>query len=156
MKKKNFCSFYVSEYHLLTILLPYIDEQISNLKNVKLILEEDMIECVKKYLKRYEINNMSSIIRLGWKKEKNNKFEIDENIDNIIICGHEKFIDNVNSDISCIKRNIEIVNCYNVENLNNLKEIVKGHDFVLRTNGLCEFKKSSHNEQKRKTIQTQI
>ena len=156
MKKKSFCSFYVSEYHLLTILLPYIDEQISDSKNVKVILEEDMIDYVKKYLKRYEINNMSKIIKLGWKKERNNKIEIDENADNIIVCGHENFIKNVNKEINDSKRNIEIVNCYNVESLKNLNEVVKGHDFVLRTNGLCEFKKSSHNEQKRKTIQTQI
>ena len=156
MKKKSFCSFYVSEYHLLTILLPYIDEQISNLKNVKLILEEDMIESVKKYLKRYEINNMSKIIKLGWKKEKNNKFEIDENINNIIVCGRGEFIEKVNTEINNRIKNIEIVNCYNLETLNNLNEVVKGHDFVLRTNGLCEIKKSSHNEQKRKTIQTQI
>ena len=156
MKKKSFCSFYVSEYHLLTILLPYIDEQISNSKNVKLILEEGMIESVKKYLKRYEINNMSKIIKLGWKKERGSKIEITENINNIIVCGHKEFIENVNREISNIIPNIEIVNCYNLETLNNLNEVVKGHDFVLRTNGLCEIKKSSHNEQKRKTIQTQI
>jgi excinuclease ABC subunit C len=37
-----------------------------------------MIEYVKKYLKRYEINNMSNIIKLGWKKEKNNEIKIDK------------------------------------------------------------------------------
>ena len=156
MKKKNFCSFYVSEYHLLTILLPYIDEQISNSKKVQVILEEDMIEYVRKYLKRYEINNMSKIIKLGWKKEKDNSLEINENIDNIIVCGHEEFVEKINLKINDAKRNLEIVNCYNIETLKNLSEVVNGHDFVLRTNGLCEIKKSSHNEQKRKTIQTQI
>ena len=50
----------------------------------------------------------------------------------------------------------EFVNCYNIETLSNLNEVVKEHSFVLKTSGLCEFKKSSHNEQKRKTIQTQI
>ena len=39
MNKKKFCSFYVSEYHLLTILLPYIDEQIKNNQNVEVDLE---------------------------------------------------------------------------------------------------------------------
>ena len=156
MKKKNFCSFYVSEYHLLTILLPYIDEQISNSKNVRLILEEDMIESVKKYLKRYEINNMSKIIKLGWKKEIEDKIEISENIDNVIICGHETFVKKINREISKFERNVELVKCYNVDSLNNLNEVARENDFVLRTNGLCEIKKSSHNEQKRKTIQTQI
>ena len=68
MNKKSFCSFYVSEYHLLTILMPYINEQISNLKNVELILENDMSECVKKYLRRNEVFNTGKIIKLNWKK----------------------------------------------------------------------------------------
>lgn len=156
MKKKNFCSFYVSEYHLLTILLPYIDEQISNLKNVEIILEDDMIEYVKKYLKRYEINNVNKIIKLGWRKYKNENIEIAENTDIVVICGNENFIRNASKSIDEAKNIREIINCYNVESLNNLNEIVKDHDFVLKTNGLCEIKKSSHNEQKRKTIQTQI
>lgn len=156
MKKKNFCSFYVSEYHLLTILLPYIDEQISNLKNVEIILEDDMIEYVKKYLKRYEINNVNKIIKLGWRKYKNENIEISENTDIVVICGNENFIRNASKSIDEAKNIREIINCYNVESLNNLNEIVKDHDFVLKTNGLCEIKKSSHNEQKRKTIQTQI
>ena len=50
----------------------------------------------------------------------------------------------------------EIINCYNIETLNSLNEVVKEHNFVLKTSGLCEIRKSSHNEQKRKTIQTQI
>ena len=35
MNKKKFCSFYVSEYHLLTILLPYLDKQIKNVEILK-------------------------------------------------------------------------------------------------------------------------
>lgn len=156
MNKKDFCSFYVSEYHLLTILLPYINEQISNSKNVEVILEEDMTEYVKKYLKRTEIFNMSKIIRLGWKKTKDENMETKENTDIVVICGHESFVQKANKEIEKNKNIKEVINCYNIETLSNLDEIVKEHDFVLRTNGLCEIKKSSHNEQKRKTIQTQI
>lgn len=156
MKKRNFCSFYVSEYHLLTILLPYINEQITNSKNVELILENDMIDYVKKYLKRSEIDNMSKIVKLGWKKCKNENIEIDGNTDIIVVCGCKMFIENANKFV-CNSKNVkEIINCYNLESLDDLNGIVKEHDFVLRTNGLCEIKKSSHNEQKRKTIQTQI
>ena len=63
MNKKKFCSFYVSEYHLLTILLPYIDEQIKNNQNVEVVLEEDMIDSVKKYIKRNERYNTNKIIK---------------------------------------------------------------------------------------------
>lgn len=156
MKKKSFCSFYVSEYHLLTILLPYINEQISNFKNVEVILENDMIDYVRKYLKRNEMFNMSKIIKLNWKKTKKDAVEIKEDTDVVIICGKEGFIENVSEKIEERENVKEVVNCFNIESLNNLENVVKKHDFVLRTNGLCEIKKSSHNEQKRKTIQTQI
>ena len=156
MNKKKFCSFYVSEYHLLTILLPYINEQINNSKNIEVVLENDMTECVKKYLNRYEINNISKIIKLNWKKMKNEEIQIKENTDTVIVCGKESFIRKINIKIE-EKGNVkEVINCFNIENLSNLDEVVKGHDFILRTNGLCEIRKSSHNEQKRKTIQTQI
>lgn len=156
MKKKSFCSFYVSEYHLLTILMPYINEKISNLKNVEVILENDMIDCVRKYLKRNEMFNISEIIKLNWKKAKKEGAEIKENTDVVVVCGKEEFIEKVNVKIK-EKENIkEVINCFNIESLSNLENVVKKHNFVLRTNGLCEIKKSSHNEQKRKTIQTQI
>ena len=156
MKKKSFCSFYVSEYHLLTILMPYINEQIKNNQNVEVVLEEDMIDSVKKYIKRNERYNTNKIIKLDWKKAKKDDFKIKEDVDVAIIIGKEEFIKKVNyinEETVTLK---EFVNCYNIETLSNLNEVVKEHSFVLKTSGLCEFKKSSHNEQKRKTIQTQI
>ena len=156
MKKKSFCSFYVSEYHLLTILMPYINEQISNFKNVEVILENDMIDYVKKYLKRNEMFNISKIIKLNWKKVRNEDVKIKDDTDVVIICGKECFIEKTNEKIKERKNIKEVINCFNIESLSSLDDVVKKHDFVLRTNGLCEIKKSSHNEQKRKTIQTQI
>ena len=156
MNKKSFCSFYVSEYHLLTILMPYINEQISNLKNVELILENDMSECVKKYLRRNEVFNTGKIIKLNWKKIKSEEITINANTDIVIACGRECFIEKVSEKIKERENVSEIVSCFNIESLNNLEDVVKKHDFVLRTNGLCEIRKSSHNEQKRKPIQTQI
>ncbi len=156
MKKKSFCSFYVSEYHLLTILMPYINEQISNFKNVDVILENDMIDYVRKYLKRNEMFNISKIIKLNWKKSKKDEVEIKENIDIVVVCGKESFIEKVSEKIKEKENVKEVINCFNIESLSNLEDVVKEHDFVLRTSGLCEIKKSSHNEQKRKTIQTQI
>lgn len=156
MNKKKFCSFYVSEYHLLTILLPYIDEQIKNNQNVEVVLEEDMIDSVKKYIKRNERFNTNKIIKLDWKKAKKDDFKIKEDVDVAIIIGKEEFIKKVNYINEGNVTLKEFVNCYNIETLSNLNEVVKEHSFVLKTSGLCEFKKSSHNEQKRKTIQTQI
>ena len=156
MNKKKFCSFYVSEYHLLTILLPYIDVQIKKEQNVEVILEVDMIDSVRKYIKRNEKFNTNKIIKLGWKKVKKEEFKLDENTNVAIIVGKESFVKKINEINEENEKLKEFVNCYNIETLTNLNEVVKEHSFVLKTSGLCEFRKSSHNEQKRKTIQTQI
>lgn len=155
MENKKVCSFYVSEYHLLTILLPYINEKIIENKNVEIFAEEDMIDIVKRYLRKNEIFENIKIIKLGWKKSKKENVIIKEKYDIAIVIGKEKYIEEINYILN-ENRIEEIVNCFNIENLNNLKEIVMQHDFVLKTEGKSEVLKSSHNEQKRKTIQTQI
>ena len=119
------------------------------------IQENDMIEYVKKYLKRNEVYNISKIVKLNWRRVKNEEIKIKQDTDIIIVCGKEGFIEKVNRRIKEYENVKELINCFNIESLSNLEEVVKEHDFVLRTNGLCEIKKSSHNEQKRKTIQTQ-
>lgn len=156
MNKKKFCSFYISEYHLLTILLPYINEQILNSQNVKIILEDDMIEYVKKYLRKNDKYNVNKIIKLGWKKTKNENLVNAEKADVVVIIGKECFVQKINERIYKNEQIKEVINCYNVETINSIAKIVEKHDLVLRTTGFSEIDKSSHNEQKRKTIQTQI
>lgn len=155
IEKKKICSFFVSEYHLLTILLPYINEKMSENKSVELILEKDMVEKVKQYLKKIKEFENLKLLKLGWKKTK--REDVSSRIaENVIVIGNEKYINEVN-EILDKKGNIEeIINCYNIETLTNLNEIVMKHDFVLKTSGKSEISKCSHNEQKRKTIQTQI
>ena len=87
---------------------------------------------------------------------KNEEIKINEETDVVIVCGKEAFIEKTNIEIDKTKNVREIINCFNIETLSNLENVVREHDFILRTNGLCEVKKSSHKEQKRKTIQTQI
>lgn len=155
IEKKKSCSFFVSEYHLLTILLPYINEKMSENKSVELILEKDMTEKVKQYLKKVKEYENLKFLKLGWNKKKKENI-YDKTAEIVVIIGNEKYINEVN-EILDKKENIEeIINCYNIETLANLNKIVMNHNFVLRTSGKSEISKCSHNEQKRKTIQTQI
>ena len=41
-KVKNICNFYVSEYHLEIMLLPYISKKIDNEENITIITEIDL------------------------------------------------------------------------------------------------------------------
>ena len=41
-KVKNICNFYVSEYHLEIMLLPYISKKIDNEENITIITDIDL------------------------------------------------------------------------------------------------------------------
>ena len=154
MNKKKMCSFFVSEYHLLTMLLPYINEEIVKNKNLIIFTEQDLNDSLKKYLKRNNKYSSSKIMKLGWNKTKENKIEKVEDI--AVVIGNKKYIDEINIKLDNIDKLKEVVNCYNVERISDLNQIVLEHDSILKTVGEIKVSKSSHNEQKRKTIQTQI
>ena len=44
---EKLCSFYVSDWHLVTMLLPYINKQINEKANVITLLENDIEENIK-------------------------------------------------------------------------------------------------------------
>ena len=50
---KSICSFYASEWHLVTMLLPNLDQKINKGVKVTTILEKDLTK--EDYKERYEI-----------------------------------------------------------------------------------------------------
>ena len=155
IEKKKVCSFFVSEYHLLTILLPYIKEKTAENKKVELMMEKDMLEKTKQYLRKVSEFEYHKYLKLGWKKNRVEE-AMEKSSEVVIVIGNEEYIGKVNMMLEQNKNIEEIINCYNIESLGNLSEIVAKHDFVLKTTGKSEITKCSHNEQKRKTIKTQI
>lgn len=151
MSKEKVCSFYVSEYHLLTIILPYINEKINERKKITVISQKDLSFEVKKYLKNVKnINfNKEKILNLNWKVSKNVKSQGSEEI---ICIGEKEYIDNVN--FICKENNI--INCFEVEKIVETKEILDMHQYILSTNGLEKIMKNSHNAQKRGTVKSQL
>lgn len=155
IEKKKVCSFFVSEYHLLTILLPYINEKIVENKKVELMIEKDMLEKAKLYFKNVSEFENYKYLKLGWKKSKVEDAALKvANV--VIVIGREGYVEKTNEILDKNNKVEEIINCYNIETLVNLSEIIERHDFILKTEGKSEITKCSHNEQKRKTIQTQI
>ena len=160
MEKENFnikktCSFYVSEYHLVTMLLPYIKEKIDNNGAISTFLENNLSEKMEKLVNGTNLNkkDKEEIITLNWKninpyKYKNVEKELEtinkeKNI-NIIVSGSMQYIDAVNANVErwAKKNNINIVinNCYEVSNFNkNIKEILDKHDKILNTSGEQEI-----------------
>ena len=154
MNNKKVCSFYISEFHLFTILLPYINEKISKQKDVTLILEDNLENDLKKYLKNIPIYNKDEILKLEWKKtRKENNVTIKNTV---IIIGTKEFVEKINLEFENVEEVEEIINCYKLEEVNEIDEIIKKYNYILRTKGRFNLDKNSHNEQKRKTIKSQI
>lgn len=160
MNNEKVCSFFVSENHLLTTLLPYINEKMSEEKEIILILQNDMIGYVKKYLKKVKSLNMDneSILQLCWRKTKIDNIQINKthNLKEIVIVGNKEYIEKVNGIISFDLNTDEIVNCYKLENMEPIEKILSSHNAILSTKGKNIIPNNSQNEQKRETIKSQI
>ena len=131
-KLKKYCCFYVSDYHLEMILLPYIKERIKEEK-IAIYTEENLSKSIQTLLEKTNLNNeeKSQIMNLNWEKR-----EIEnENLENstIIINGDENYISKINNNIKNMK-NTKIIHCYNLNKNNvNVEEIKKNYDGVLNT-----------------------
>lgn len=158
---EKLCSFYVSDWHLVTMLLPYINKQINEKNNVITILENDIEENIKTLTKKLNLKNKEKIYNIDWKRSSGIKYsEIEnkmkeiknDNILNVIfINGSKNYIDMTNKNIDKFlsenkskykEINIKILDCYEVGEFNfNIKEILDAHDKVLNTSGekeICE------------------
>lgn len=154
---KKVCGFYVSSVHLVTMILPYIREEINANTKVETFFEYNLNENINKILSNLIINSKDKekIFDINWKNtkikkysilEKNIKREIEKNKKiNLIISGSEKYIIRVNCILDkilskCenkISNNITIINCYEVTAFNdNIKEILNSHEYILNTSGI--------------------
>lgn len=136
-KVKNICNFYVSEYHLEIMLLPYISKKIDNEENITIITEIDLKSTLNVVIERINLDKdkKEKIKKIGW------NIQNIENIipnTNVILIGSKKFI---NEKVFELKErqveNLEIIACYNYNEVkNDMKEIVSKYDGMLNTLGI--------------------
>ena len=156
---EKICSFYVSDWHLVTMLLPYINKQINEKANIITVLENDIEENIKTLIKRLNLKNEEKILNLNWKKTNGIKYsEIErklkdlkkEQILNVVfINGKKEYIDMTNKNVEKFLSenknkykniNIKIINCFEVSEFNiNMQEILHNHDKILNTSGEKEI-----------------
>lgn len=136
-KVKNICNFYVSEYHLEIMLLPYISKKIDNEENITIITEFDLESTLNVVIERINLDKdkKEKIKKIGW------NIQNIENIipnTNVILIGSKKFI---NEKVFELKERqvekLEIIACYNYNEVkNDMKEIVSKYDGMLNTLGI--------------------
>ena len=156
---EKLCSFYVSDWHLVTMLLPYINKQINCESNIITILENDIEENIKTLIKRLNLKNEEKILNLNWKKTNGIKYsEIERKLKNlkkeqilnvVFINGKKEYIDMTNKNVEKFLSenknkykniNIKIINCFEVSEFNiNMQEILHNHDKILNTSGEKEI-----------------
>ena len=141
-KIEKIYSFYVSDYNLEIILLPFINNKIENNKKVIIETEYDLEESLKVVLERTNIKqeNKNKILNLGW--NLNEKRELEDK-SNIIIIGNKEYIKNINYKIKENKfGDVTIVDCYKFEDLEgDINQIKNTYDFNLNTYGINNIQK---------------
>ena len=84
-KVKNICNFYVSDYHLEIMLLPYISKKIDNEENITIITEIDLESTLNVVIERINLDKdkkekikFSAVwdgCRIGWMWDSRGKYE---------------------------------------------------------------------------------
>ena len=154
-KITKLCSFYVSDWHLVTMILPYLNEEINKENKIVTLLETNIKEKVETLVKKLNLKNSERILNINWNIVKTKKYAELKNILNnenkeskesknitIIVNGTKKFIDSVGKNIerwlnqNKSVENIKIINCYEITEFNyNITEILDEHDKILNTSG---------------------
>ena len=150
MKNQKTCSFFVSDAHLLTIILPYINEKMNEGKNVKIISQTDLTDNVKKYLKSVKKFDTENIRKICWKNK--NIFEALDEKTILFVIGNKAFVKNFNLE----QKVCEIVNCCEMEELEDMQELIEECDYYLKSDGKLKLIKNSQNEQNSNTIKSQL
>jgi hypothetical protein len=149
-QENKICSFNVNEYHLVTILMPYIYEAINQEKKVITFFEKDLKEIYEKVLNTNSLfwRNKTKFDEIDWGKLQINKlslkFKNAESGSIAIVAGSNKFVEKINKLISNFHTNFTIVNCFEI------KEFEKSLDFnlseyskLLNTMGIQELKEEN-------------
>ncbi len=165
---KKMCSFYVSDVHLITMLLPYIAAKIEERKAVYTLLEDNLKPIVKKLLAKTNLKETlkKEIMNIHWEQKiryKYKDFEVEmkeikaEEI-NFILMGKEQYRQIYHSNIQkyfekqTVK--VNIIDCYEVLEFNqNIQEILDSHDKILNTSGEKEITEVFENYQKKKIVE---
>ncbi len=133
-EREKICCFYVSEFHLEMILVPYINEKIN--EDITIITQKKLRETLETLISKINLKeeNKEKILKLGWNGEQ----EIKDN-SNVIIIGTKEFIKDKNKELE--GRNIlSVLDCYEFEKeKDDIENIVKQYENSLNTLGKHTF-----------------
>lgn len=158
MKIKNYhveklCGFYVSDWHLATTVLPYINSKIEENTKVITFLENNIEKNIQVLMQKLNLKNKNDILKIRWRNITEKKYIIIENILNkefsnnciILVSGCNEYISFINTCIekwlkSSKNNNIKIINFFEITEFNSdIVNILDNHDKILNTSGEREI-----------------
>ena len=147
---KKICNFYVSDWHLAVMLLPYINKEINKGTKITTVFQNNMKNNIETLVRKLNLKNEKEILQIDWNTKNNSILEryVKENLssgeENLFIINRDKeYVEKSNEKVieyigkNKTKKNfIKIVDCYEVEqNEEKMYNIIKMHDCVLNTSG---------------------
>jgi hypothetical protein len=168
---KKVCGFYVSNMHLVTIMLPYLKNKINHEIKIETFFEYNLDDNINKILNNLIISKEEKrkILNINWEKSRLRKYSnIEKSLKNIIenneeinllISGSEKYIKEVNNILNIFfekysakinNKKITIINFYEVTEFNdNIRKILDEHEFILNTSGIHKMEEIFEDYKKR-------
>jgi len=162
LRLRKTCSIHANDLHFATVIFPYVCKQIEEGATVRTILEKNEEEKIEKVIKNVGLNSevKEEVKKIDWGESDITKIrktfklleeeiKLNKKID-IIILGSNIFIQKVNKAIDLwIKNNMEnivkrevqlnIINCFSIEENKEINKILNSHDYILKTSGIEEL-----------------
>lgn len=137
---KKYCSFYMSDFHLEMILVPYINQHFHENENVIISTQKNLKDSVNILMSKMNLNQKDKerILELNWNNNQINNIE--ENA-NVIIIGNKEFINKENQKLEKMKtKDVKVIDCYDFEEVkDDINKIIKEYDKNLNTIGLNDL-----------------
>lgn len=144
--KEKICAFYASDYHFEMVSLPYIEKKIKEGNKVFILTENNLEDTIKVLISNMNLEEekKNKILNINWKNDDLNKFKEIKNENKnmtIFIKGTENYIKNINRNIEkwVDLNDVKIIDCYDIEEIVNLENIMDKYEKVLGTAGIKEI-----------------
>lgn len=156
LKIKRVCGFNVSSIHFSVMILPYINKELEDKKEIITILEGNLEKNIQEILSKISLNNEAKekINSINWKVTDIEKTNIEKLLKqkiteekklSFIVYGSEEYINYANAKIEKVlkkyekllnNQEIKITNSYTVNDFKeNIREILNRHEAMFNTSG---------------------
>ncbi len=136
MKKIKLCCFTVNLTHACIIANNFISNELENVKIIY-INERSEKKKFKTIISRFYKKIEDNMYYTEWLNEK---ITHDYNNENFVfvVYGKEEFVEKVNNFLDLNESRGYVINCYEIFNIENTKEIISKHDFYINTTGVLK------------------